>query len=104
VDEQAQIETAVSMGEALGQSEVFLEFQDRLSRVARINRPVLLIGERGTGKELAASRLHFLSERWKGPLVALNCSAMRRAHLPGLNSVASEDLKSHMTVPFFSTK
>jgi len=62
--------------EALGQSEAFLEFQERLSRVAPVNRPVLLIGERGTGKELAARRLHFLSNRWKGPLVALNCSAL----------------------------
>jgi len=62
--------------EALGQSEKFLEFQERLSRVAPIDRPVLLIGERGTGKELAASRLHFLSRRWQGPLVALNCSAL----------------------------
>jgi len=34
------------------------------------------MGERGTGKELAASRLHFLSTRWQGPLVALNCSAL----------------------------
>lgn len=62
--------------EALGQSEKFLEFQERLARVAPIDRPVLLIGERGTGKELAASRLHFLSTRWQGPLVALNCSAL----------------------------
>ena len=62
--------------EALGQSEAFLEFQERLSRVAPVNRPVLLVGERGTGKELAAWRLHFLSTRWKGPLVALNCSAL----------------------------
>lgn len=62
--------------EALGQSEKFLEFQERLSRVAPIDRPVLLIGERGTGKELAASRLHFLSQRWQGSLVALNCSAL----------------------------
>ena len=62
--------------EALGQSENFLEFQERLARVAPIDRPVLLIGERGTGKELAASRLHFLSTRWQGPLVALNCSAL----------------------------
>ena len=64
------------MDEALGQSEAFLEFQERLSRVAPIDRPVLLIGERGTGKELAASRLHFLSKRWQNPLVALNCSAL----------------------------
>jgi psp operon transcriptional activator len=62
--------------EALGQSETFLEFRERLSKVAPIDRPVLLIGERGTGKELAASRLHFLSKRWQGPLVALNCAAL----------------------------
>lgn len=62
--------------EALGQSETFLSFQERLSRVAPVNRPVLLIGERGTGKELAASRLHYLSGRWQGPFVALNCAAL----------------------------
>jgi psp operon transcriptional activator len=64
------------MLEALGESEEFLQFQERLSQVAPIDRPVLLIGERGTGKELAASRLHFLSRRWQGPLTALNCSAL----------------------------
>jgi len=68
--------TPVGMSEALGQSEAFLDFQEHLSRVAPINRPVLIVGERGTGKELAASRLHFLSDRWRGPLVALNCSAL----------------------------
>ena len=73
---RTQTGSPVGMAEALGQSEVFLEFQEHLSRVASVNRPVLLIGERGTGKELAASRLHFLSNRWKGPLVALNCSAL----------------------------
>jgi len=65
--------------EALGQSDVFLAFQERLSRVATVDRPVLLIGERGTGKELAASRLHFLSRRWHGPLIALNCAALSPA-------------------------
>ena len=62
--------------EALRQSEALLDLQERLSRVAPIDRPVLLLGERGTGKELAAKRIHFLSKRWKGPLVALNCSAL----------------------------
>jgi psp operon transcriptional activator len=62
--------------EALGQSEIFLEFQERLSRVAPVNRPVLLLGERGTGKELAAQRLHYLSNRWQGPLITLNCAAL----------------------------
>ncbi len=48
--------------------------------MARVNRPVLLIGERGTGKELAAARLHYLSERWQGPFVTLHCAALS----PGL--------------------
>ena len=67
---------AVEMVEALGQSEAFLTFQERLSRVAPVNRPVLLMGERGTGKELAAIRLHYLSHRWQAPLIALNCAAL----------------------------
>jgi psp operon transcriptional activator len=62
--------------EALGQSGIFLEFQERLSQVAPVNRPVLLLGERGTGKELAANRLHYLSKRWQGPFLTLNCSAL----------------------------
>ena len=44
--------------------------------MAPVNRPVLLLGERGTGKELAASRLHYLSNRWQGPFLTLNCSAL----------------------------
>ncbi len=74
-----QIESRSGAGaatEALGQAESFLEFQERLSQVARIDRPVLIIGERGTGKELAASRLHYLSKRWQEPLIALNCAAL----------------------------
>jgi len=63
--------------EAIGQSQAFIEFREKLSRVAPVDRPVLLIGERGTGKEMAARALHFSSKRWKGqPFVALNCSAL----------------------------
>jgi psp operon transcriptional activator len=61
---------------ALGQSEAFLELQEALSRAAKTERPVILIGERGTGKELAASRLHLLSRRWGQPYVTLNCAAL----------------------------
>jgi len=76
--EQVEIRRAKgqSLPEALGQSEAFLEFQSRLSRVAKVERPVLIVGERGTGKELVAARLHYLSTRWQGSLVALNCSAL----------------------------
>ena len=73
---QYSSEAPARVTEALGQSEKFLEFQERLSRVAPVNRPVLLLGERGTGKELAAGRLHYLSERWHRPFLTLNCSAL----------------------------
>ncbi len=76
LDESEPTIPHVSVTDALGQSEVFLEFKERLSRVAKVDRPVLLIGERGTGKELAVSKLHYLSPRWQGPLVALNCAAL----------------------------
>lgn len=65
-----------ALAEAIGQSDAFLAFQEALSRVARVDRPVLLAGERGTGKELAAARLHYLSPRWQGPLVVLDCAAL----------------------------
>ena len=65
--------------EAIGRSEAFLAFTERVSRAAAVDRPVLLIGERGTGKELAAAKLHYLSRRWEGPLVALNCAALAPA-------------------------
>ncbi len=60
----------------LGESEVFLDFQSKLSRAATVNRSVLLVGERGSGKEIAARRLHFLSQRWQKNLVTVNCAAL----------------------------
>lgn len=60
----------------IGQSGAFLDSVERASRAAGLNRPVLVIGERGTGKELVAERLHRLSPRWSGPLVTLNCAAL----------------------------
>ncbi len=62
--------------EAFGKSDRFLDFQQGLARAARVQRPVLLVGERGTGKELAASRVHYLSPRWGGPFIKLNCAAL----------------------------
>jgi psp operon transcriptional activator len=62
--------------ELLGRSEAFLQFNEQIAVVARVDRPVLLIGERGTGKELAAARLHYLSRRWQGPFLATNCAAL----------------------------
>src|SRR5438045_352372 len=60
----------------IGQSLAFLDAVERASRAAPLNRPVLVIGERGTGKELIAERLHHLSQRWAGPLIIMNCAAL----------------------------
>ncbi len=60
----------------IGQSMAFFDSIERASRAAELNRPVLVIGERGTGKELIAERLHRLSKRWDGPLVTMNCAAL----------------------------
>lgn len=60
----------------IGESGAFLDAVEKASRAAPLDRPVLVVGERGTGKELIAERLHRLSMRWDGPLVTLNCAAM----------------------------
>ncbi len=48
----------------------------QIERVARIPRPVLIVGERGTGKELVARAIHFASEQRDGSLVTINCAAI----------------------------
>ncbi|MDR7103762.1 phage shock protein operon transcriptional activator [Croceicoccus sp. BE223] len=60
----------------VGQSQSILDAVERASRAAALSRPVLVIGERGTGKELIAERLHRLSDRWGEPLVVMNCAAL----------------------------
>ncbi|OYY90597.1 MAG: phage shock protein operon transcriptional activator [Sphingomonas sp. 28-66-16] len=62
--------------QVIGQSGVFLDVLERASRAAALDRPVLVIGERGTGKELVTERLHRLSPRWDQPLVIMNCAAL----------------------------
>lgn len=60
----------------LGEANSFLEVLEQVSRLAPLDKPVLVIGERGTGKELIANRLHYLSSRWQRPFISLNCAAL----------------------------
>ena len=59
----------------IGQSESFHALMDRVSNTASLDRPVIIVGERGTGKEMIASRLHFLSPRWEAQYIKVNCAA-----------------------------
>ena len=65
----------------LGEAQLFREMLAHVSQAAPLNRPVLVIGERGTGKELVASRLAFLSPRWDRPFIKLNCAVLGEALL-----------------------
>ena len=62
--------------QGIGESEVYLKFQDQVATCAKVDRPVLIVGERGTGKEVAARRIHYMSQRWDGPLVTVNCASL----------------------------
>lgn len=77
----------------IGESPVFLEMLEHVSRAAPLSKPVLVVGERGTGKELIASRLHFLSLRWDNPLVQVNCAALTE-------SILESELFGHETGAF----
>jgi psp operon transcriptional activator len=60
----------------LGESPVFLQVLDDVSKIAPLEKPVLIVGERGTGKELIAARLHYLSNRWDAQFIKMNCAAI----------------------------
>ncbi|MGA9865180.1 MAG: phage shock protein operon transcriptional activator [Acetobacteraceae bacterium] len=65
----------------LGESPAFQAMLAHVSRLAPLDRPVLIVGERGTGKELVASRLAYLSPRWDRPFIKLNCAALAESLL-----------------------
>jgi len=60
----------------IGESSTFLTMLEKVSLLANIQRPVLIFGERGSGKELIAARLHYLSSRWEQPYITLNCASL----------------------------
>jgi len=65
----------------IGEAPAFLEMLEHVSRAAPLDKPVLVVGERGTGKELIAARLHFLSDRWEQGVVKVNCAALTESIL-----------------------
>jgi psp operon transcriptional activator len=68
--------TPAAPPQPIGGDPTFLAVLEQVSRLAPLDRPALIIGERGTGKELIAERLHFLSKRWDGAFVKVNCAAL----------------------------
>jgi hypothetical protein len=97
----------------LGESNSFIEVLEQVSRLAPLDKPVLIIGERGTGKELIANRLHYLSSRWQGrlspstvpPLMKIclipSCLVMRREPSPARKNAIQDVLSVPMAAPCF---
>ena len=73
--------TSPETQQLIGEAPAFLEMLEHVSRAATLSKPVLVVGERGTGKELIASRLHFLSDRWEQSVVKVNCAALTESIL-----------------------
>ena len=60
----------------IGEAEPFVQIRDQLSRLSESEATVLISGETGTGKELTARALHYLSSKGGFPFVAVNCAAL----------------------------
>ena len=71
---QAAYPDAQVLGNLIGQSQVFKDFLDQVTRAAETDCRVLLIGEKGTGKELLAHIIHEKSPRRHQPLIKIDCT------------------------------
>ena len=65
----------------VGEAPAFRAMLAQVSQLAPLDRPVLVVGERGTGKELIAARLTYLSPRWDKPFLTVNCAALAESLL-----------------------
>ena len=60
----------------IGQSSAFRAVESLIAKMAQFNAPVLIEGETGTGKELAARAIHYDGTRRDRPFVPVNCGAL----------------------------
>ena len=72
-----------SIGGLLGESMAMHTMFEQMARIASMHADVLIIGENGSGKELAARCLHDLSDRAPKPFLVLNCTALSPAIIEG---------------------
>ncbi|MEE9275938.1 MAG: sigma-54 dependent transcriptional regulator [bacterium] len=73
---RAEVEDRYGLGNVIGKSKAMKDVFDKAKRVAKTHSTILIIGKTGTGKELMAKSIHYLSQRSGRPFVAVNCSAI----------------------------
>lgn len=74
----------LSLDSLVGSSPEMTDLKRKISKVANVDSAILIMGETGTGKELAARVIHKLSNRSEAPFVYVNCSALPENLLEGL--------------------
>ncbi|MCK4501427.1 MAG: sigma-54-dependent Fis family transcriptional regulator, partial [Desulfuromonadales bacterium] len=73
---KSQVRRQSADDEMIGESSVFQQLKQQITRIADLDTSVLISGESGTGKELVARALHRQSHRNEGSFVAVNCAAL----------------------------
>ncbi|MGD0415054.1 MAG: PAS domain S-box protein [Terriglobales bacterium] len=73
---EQEIDTELGFGDIIGHSKALESVMENVGKVASSNATVLLLGETGTGKELVARAVHWLSQRSGNSFIKLNCAAI----------------------------
>ena len=73
---EQEINAELGFGDIIGQSKALQSVMEQVGKVAATNATVLLLGETGTGKELVARAVHWMSQRTGNSFIKLNCAAI----------------------------
>ena len=79
--QETLVNQAASEVQMIGDCNAVQEMKQTIERVAQTDLSVLILGENGTGKEVAGGMVHYLSKRRKEPIVAVNCAAITESLL-----------------------
>ena len=72
----SRLECGSGLGDFIGESKVMREIYSLINSIARSDASVIITGESGSGKELAAHTIHVMSRRAENPFIAVNSSAI----------------------------
>lgn len=76
-----ELKRRASQSRLVGSSKSMANLQEQLTRLAPLNDPALIVGEMGSGKEVAAMTLHRMSQKREAPFVTLNCGVLSEGML-----------------------